>query len=152
MDLDRLNKWLVLLANIGVIAGIVFLAMEIKVNTSAIRSASLQSITDASADTLRALASDRELAALRLAGDADPSQLSETEKFQYFAYYRQHWLRLQNIFFQQRFDVLPEEVWETYARIICTDIQTPGIKASWPDHAAVLDPAFVEFVESCRDD
>ena len=32
MDSDRLNKWLTLAANIGVIAGIVFLALELRQN------------------------------------------------------------------------------------------------------------------------
>jgi hypothetical protein len=32
MDLDRLNRWLNLLANIGVVAGIVFLAIEVGQN------------------------------------------------------------------------------------------------------------------------
>ena len=32
MDLDRLNRWLTLLANFGVVAGIVFLAVEIRQN------------------------------------------------------------------------------------------------------------------------
>jgi hypothetical protein len=34
-----LNQWLTLIANLGVIAGIVFLAYEIQVNTSAVQSA-----------------------------------------------------------------------------------------------------------------
>jgi hypothetical protein len=37
MNLDSLNKWLTLSANAGVIAGIVFLAIEISQNTIAIR-------------------------------------------------------------------------------------------------------------------
>ena len=32
MDLDRLNRWLTLLANFGVVAGIIFLAVEIRQN------------------------------------------------------------------------------------------------------------------------
>ncbi len=32
MDLDKLNKWLTLLANFGVVAGIIFLAVEIRQN------------------------------------------------------------------------------------------------------------------------
>ena len=32
MDLDRLNKWLTLLANFGVVAGIIFLAVEVRQN------------------------------------------------------------------------------------------------------------------------
>jgi hypothetical protein len=32
MDLDKLNKWLTLLANFGVVAGIIFLAVEVRQN------------------------------------------------------------------------------------------------------------------------
>ena len=149
MNLDKLNTWLGLVANIGVLFGIAFLAYEIQVNTSAIRSASVQAITNASMDNLSDLASDRDLAILRLAGDLDPSKLSDVQSFQYFAYYRQHWLHFQNIFFQRNFGVLNAGVWDTYARVICIDIETPGIKATWSDHAEVLDPEFVEYVESC---
>ena len=89
------------------------------------------------------------LATLRLAGDVDPSALSDVQSFQYFAYYRQHWLHFQNIYFQRAFGVLNAGVWGTYARVICKDIGTPGIRVSWSDHAEVLDPEFVEYVESC---
>ncbi len=149
MELDKLNRWLTLAANIGVIAGIVFLAFEVQVNSSAIRSATIQAITDASANSLRSLASDPVMAQLRLDGDKDLSSLSDLQAYQYHVYYRQHWLRFQNIFFQRRFGVLEEGVWGTYARIICTDIKTEGIRANWPNHAEVLDHEFVIFVESC---
>ena len=33
MNVDKFNSWLTLLANVGVLAGIVFLALEIKQNT-----------------------------------------------------------------------------------------------------------------------
>ena len=146
-----LGQAITILANLGVIAGIVFLALEIRVNTSAVRSASIQAITDGSADALHALAADQELASLRLAGDSDPTSLSEIEAFQYRVYYRQHWLRFQNAYFQRRFDALDAAVWGTYERIICADINRPGVEAGWPFHAEVLDPEFVEFIESCRD-
>ena len=50
MRLKRLNEWLALLANLGVIAGIVFLAIEVNQNNllmkSQTRSDIAQSITD----------------------------------------------------------------------------------------------------------
>ena len=36
MDFDRLNKWMTLAANVGVLAGIVFLAFEIRQNERAV--------------------------------------------------------------------------------------------------------------------
>ena len=149
MDLDKLNKWLALAANIGVIAGIIFLALEVQVNTTAIRSSTIQAITDASANSLQLLSSDAALAQLRIDGVKYLACLIERRAYQYHVYYRQHWLRFQNIFFQHRIGVLADSVWGTYARIICQDIKTQGIRASWPNHANVLDPTFVEFVEAC---
>jgi len=149
MELDKLNQWLALAANIGVIAGIVFLALEVQVNTSAIRSSTIQAITDASANSLQLLSSDPALAQLRIDGDKDLSSLTDLRAYQYNVYYRQHWLRFQNIFYQHRFGVLADSVWGTYARVICQDIKTQGIRANWPNHANVLDPVFVEFVEAC---
>jgi len=50
MKLDRLNSWLTLAANIGVLAGIIFLGVEIRQNTNAsqaeFRQAALESATE----------------------------------------------------------------------------------------------------------
>jgi len=86
----------------------------------------------------------------RLRGDADLAGLSELESYQFLAYYRAYWLHFQNVFFQQNLGVLESGVWDTYARILCTDYRgLPGVRATWPDHAPVLEPDFVGFVESC---
>ena len=145
----RSIRWLAVASNFAVIAGLVFVALEIRVNTSAVLSATVQEVTNLSAEALSDLASDSTLAHLRLRGDADPSLLSELETFQYFAYYRGYWLRMQNTFFQRRLGVLDGGAWDTYARTICIDMRTPGIRATWPSHSLVLDPEFVTFVETC---
>jgi len=44
---DRLNRWLTLSANFGVIAGIVFLGFEIQQNSDAINAQAYQSRTEA---------------------------------------------------------------------------------------------------------
>jgi hypothetical protein len=52
---ELLEKWMSIVANVGVLAGIVFLAFEIQVNTDAVRSATYQGFIDSSfswADTM----------------------------------------------------------------------------------------------------
>ncbi len=46
MNLQKLNQWLTLLANIGVVAGIIFLAVEIRTNTETNRIAILQNYSN----------------------------------------------------------------------------------------------------------
>ncbi|MDH3640989.1 MAG: hypothetical protein OES38_02780 [Gammaproteobacteria bacterium] len=46
--MERMNQWMTLIANIGVLAGIVFVALEIQANTNAVRSATYQAFNDSS--------------------------------------------------------------------------------------------------------
>lgn len=46
MDIEKINQWLSLLANIGVLAGIVFLAIELQQNTQMMQAQTRDSITD----------------------------------------------------------------------------------------------------------
>ena len=52
MKLENLNRWLTLAANMGVIAGIVFLGIEIKQNTDATRSSVEQSMMETDKDLM----------------------------------------------------------------------------------------------------
>jgi hypothetical protein len=144
-----IHRWLTILSNFAVIAGLVFVALEIRVNTTAVHSATVQDLTSLSAQALAELAADSALAHLRLRGDADPAALSELESYQYFSYYRGYWIRFQNAYFQKRLGVLDGAAWGMYARIICTDIKSPGVRATWSRHSPVLDPGFVAIVEAC---
>jgi hypothetical protein len=46
LELDKLNKWLTLVANIAILGGLVFLVLELRQNTNAIRSAAVQEATN----------------------------------------------------------------------------------------------------------
>jgi len=64
MDTDRLNKWLTLAANIGVLVGIVFLALEVRqANRIAITSTEL-AVRSAYSEVNNAIYTNRDLAEL----------------------------------------------------------------------------------------
>ena len=46
MDLDKVNKWLTLVANIAILGGLMFLILELRQNTNAVRSAAVQEATN----------------------------------------------------------------------------------------------------------
>jgi len=151
MSLDSLNKWLTLLTNFGVLAGIIFLGIEMQQNTNAIQSSTAQAVTSISSNSLGELASNERMAEIRLKGDLGDSSLSELEALQYFALNRNFWLTFQNVFFQYQIETVRPEVWENYHRIICDDFTyRPGLKNTWDVHRRILNPEFVDIVESCE--
>ena len=167
----KLENWSLIAeitGGIAVVISVVILIVEVRGNTAAIRAASAQSITDATVNVMTQMAADEELTSLRVAGDQtirEPfvptfgtrrveRELSDTDRWRYLLYYRQLWIRFQNNYLQSRSGALSPGIWDTYAAVICFDMadsSRPGVKATWPDHAQVLVPEFVDVVESCPD-
>ncbi|MCG8414160.1 MAG: hypothetical protein MI746_08060 [Pseudomonadales bacterium] len=58
MDLDKLNSWLSLLANIGVLLGIVFLVYEIQQNTNSMQSQTRNELSQQQIDWLLTVGTD----------------------------------------------------------------------------------------------
>ena len=69
--MDRVNKWMTLIANIGVVAGIVFLAFEIRVNTQAVASDSATSYLNIWIDQVGENSRDPEITAIAMKADVE---------------------------------------------------------------------------------
>ena len=57
MEMEKLNQWLTLLANVGVLVGIVFLAIEIRQNTNNLEMNRQIALTEAYANRTRTISS-----------------------------------------------------------------------------------------------
>ncbi len=149
MKLKDLAAIAEIVAAVAVIISLIYVGKQVQDNTAAIRSATMQAVANSSDVALQMQAADAELLRIRMTGDEDISALTELESVRYASFHRGMWIRMQNIYAQKQLGVLDEAFWATYARIICDVYEPPGVRATWPDHSRVLDPSFVEFVESC---
>jgi hypothetical protein len=88
MDSVKLNSWLGVLANIGVLIGIVFLAIEIR-HASNIRQAQMADAAVAGHNELNlAVISDPQVARMFVVGLYEPDKLSDAEAVQFAMYIR----------------------------------------------------------------
>ncbi|MGD8340948.1 MAG: hypothetical protein PVH89_09205 [Gammaproteobacteria bacterium] len=136
-------------AAVAVVVSLIYVGVGLRDNTAAVRSASIQAITTTSQNGLIAESTSADLSRIRRIGDEDYEQLDLDERRRYFTLYRQIWLSFQNVFFQRDLGTVGADLWGTYQRIICNQLSRPGVKATWPNHAAVLDPGFVAAAEGC---
>ena len=60
MQFDKLNQWLMLAANLGVVAGIIFLALEVSQNTEALQAQSSYNLYQAKTGSFRMIAQNPE--------------------------------------------------------------------------------------------
>jgi hypothetical protein len=84
--MDRFGNWLALLANLGVVAGLLLLAYEINQNTSQMRNEASFSINQSLHDINESQFSDPILTEILLRGEQDLSSLNPVEKAQFTRY------------------------------------------------------------------
>jgi len=151
MKIEGLNHWFTLAANLGVIAGIVFLGLEIQQNTRMMQATAIQASTDISRQQILLFATDAETNRIAMIGTEDPTNLTPEEKQRYFWMNRSFWLGMQGLYRQWELGVLPDEEWAMWTRIICRNLSSGGGEALWPGNTNTLIPAFINWVdETCK--
>jgi len=146
MNIDRLNDWLTLLANFGVIGGLIFLGLEVQQNTTAVQASAIQESTNVARQQLLLYATNPSLAHLSV---TPSGEMTVMERRQLAAMRRSFWIGMQGLFRQWSMGVLPDEEWQMWYRIICPNF---AAEREWPRQAGVLIPDFVSLVEACPAD
>ena len=141
MEPRRLNELLTLIVNFGVIAGLIFLGLEIRQNTIATQASAIQESTNVARQQLLMLATNPDLVEL---GFKDLNELNEVEVARIYWAERSYWLGMQGLWRQWKMGVLPSEEWEMWNQIICNNYARSDF---WPQ---LLIPSFIELVESCE--
>ncbi len=86
MNRKNLNWWLSVVANLGVIGGLVFVGYEVRQNTVQLRAESSRSITETVNALNGGVYSDPELADILLRGTRDLASLNAVERNQFDAF------------------------------------------------------------------
>ena len=86
MRTKKINSWIALVANLGVVAGLVFVGYEVQQNTTQIRADASYSVNEALSTLNSAIYNDAVFANIVVKGENDYSSLSSTEQRQFNAY------------------------------------------------------------------
>jgi len=154
-----LGQTVSVLANLGVIAGIVFLGYEMRQNTQAIQASTLQGMVDLTTNYLIDTSLDEGFIQVLNKAQEDPGQLSKTEALQLQRVLRSQWSRYQSAFLHWRRGSLGDADWEPYFNFICSPAAEtvsgsflPIQAMFWHLERPLLTDDFVAYVESCRPD
>ena len=128
-EIGALVQSLAALANIGVIAGIVFLAVEIRGNTRATQAETSQAASLADQEFLFDIGADSNLTHLWTTYLAAPQSLTQEERTQGAFLFSAQLRRLENVFLQHQIGALPEEAWQSRQGLFLTLAKSPGYAA-----------------------
>jgi len=124
VDTDRLNRWLTLVANLGVIAGIVFLGYELRQNTLATKITAADNFVSSINEANSLLISDKQLSEALLKARRG-EQLSDLEELALGTFWNTVLRNWQRAFFLSQEDVLDASFWRTQEAailaVLCND-------------------------------
>jgi hypothetical protein len=151
--MDRLNQWLALVANLGVVVGIAFLAYEIQMNTESLDESRKLTRADMKRQMIQQydevsyqMFENKEIAAITMQGFQSLDSLEEAD---YGLFFSRFTARLD--FFMAAFRLaqdgfLSEEYAENNDRNLRAFLEMPGPGRLWTEVSPLYPPSFREHV------
>ena len=126
MNLDNLNKWLTLTANIGVVIGIIFLAVEVRYAGNATELQTIEGTAEGWFRLNELIISDEHMARVFVLGLGNPEALSDAEAIQFSMYMRMFGNQVRRIRNHYEVGLTTSFEYERAASQYATFINTPG--------------------------
>jgi len=153
--MEKLNQWLTLAANIGVIAGLIFLGFEIQQNTLSTRMAARESATQGHIDYLGYLMDNTVLA--RVISKLENGQpIDEFEDSQIRLFLQMRWRHYERVYYQHKAGLISDQEWAGFEVGIMRAFQEENdlwrkAKVVWGNDRRRLSRDFVAYVQGLRE-
>jgi hypothetical protein len=148
MTLEQFASIGEIISGIAVIISLIYLAIQIRTNTEAERSATYQSIVSDFGALNNTMASTPELSQLFVGAMEDYHQLSSDQKARISQLFFQCFRYFENMFYQHKKGYLDEEVWTGWKRLMLTYYSRPGFQTWWGHRRDVFSEPFAIFLET----
>ena len=139
-----------LMASVGVIISVIFLAIQIRKNTQTVRSNFYDSFANSNREFLHQLIVHEHLGKLFEKGIQSWKSLSEDEKRTSNYMYIQLFRTLENLYYQNKMKVLEPWLWRSNRNTILSYFHHKGIQEWWEVRRQSFSKEFVEFLETSK--
>ena len=143
-DLGSLGEFV---GALGVVISLAYLARQMRQNTTSVRAASFNSMTENSLRLLEPSFRDGDFADFLHRAQRDPSSLSPIEVVRWDAYMTAVYRHFGNLVYQYRVGALDRQMWQSYRDTLKKHLSTPSWRAWFEENKGVFSTSLVELVE-----
>jgi len=149
MDLQTLANVGEFLGGLGVIVSLIYLAVQIRGNTSSQQSETYARSLERMASMQAFMSKDHAFTKMFSEGLIDQSQLTITQKIQFSWALTEMFGNIEFMFFQSEQRNIPAELWDRWVETLKWWLTFPGVVAWWKGKPTPFTPAFMSCVEEC---
>lgn len=135
------------LAAVGVIATLIYLSIQIRQNTKAVRSSSIQNLVQNFSATAQAAVENQEVVPLLLKGNAGAEGLSEVERARLHFWFIMTFRRFEGVYFQRDLGIVDADVIDGFERSHLAILASKGAQEWWATSKGIFNSGFVRYVE-----
>jgi hypothetical protein len=150
MTLDDLNKVAGIVESIAVVASVIYVAIQIKKNTTAVKSSTYQNIVSGVAGMEARLSDDAELARIFRIGSENDDELNPDERVRFHEFISSFFNFYENLYYQYQKGLIEEEMWKGWEENLRVYMKKPGFKAWWDVWGHVFSKSFGACVEAIQ--
>ena len=148
--LDALGNLGDFVGGIAVVITLIYLAVQIRLNTRSTRTQSWQAAVASVSDWSREVGMDPESVRIIQLGSADFDALSEIESAQFNLLMNSFLRNCENIHYQFTNGAIDESTWSGWAQRTMSVLEPPGAQAWWRITCDAYSPEFQEFVRKSK--
>ena len=148
MNLEAINALAQLIAAIGVIVSLFYLAAQIRQNTRSMRAVVVDSLAHSLIDLLSPQAYDLQAMRAFAAAVEDWYGVTEEDRARSLSFMFPTFKLFENAWFQQRQGTLDKQQWEGWDAYIRMYYHRPGVKTWWSLRKMAFAPGFRNYLEA----
>ena len=146
MNWDAIAAVAELIAAVGVIASLIYLATQIRQNTRSTRAAAFQGAITEGGHIYRMIAENSEAAQIFRNGLVEPDKLTNDELFRFLMMLSSSFRGYENFFAQHLYGTADDTSWEAWVESIRSLLRSPGVALFWKTRGNVFRKDFQAFV------
>jgi len=149
MSLAQVNAAVQIVANLAVVASVIFLAFQARLGIQMLKDAAERNHMDKHQSVSRMVSENPQLAELWARGSTTGiAKLTDAERVQFvnfFSYVLRIW---EELFLQHRKGMIDDALWKANVQILCDTRPMPGARDVWDVRRHQFTAAFQEFYDS----
>jgi hypothetical protein len=132
---------------IAVVVSLVYLAMQIRHNTRAVRSSMHQDMVESTLRIAESSSDNPDVSRIVLKAEADYDNLTKEERFRFEAYAERVFGNFESVYYSYRNSMIEEDLWESWESSYLADISRDSMRRFWQEERPPHLREFMDFID-----
>jgi hypothetical protein len=147
VTLNELGSLGEFMSGLAVVVTLVYLAIQIRHNTRAVRSSMHQDMVESTLRIAESVSDNADVGRIVLHADEGYDELTAVERIRFEAYAERVFSNFESVFYSYRNSMIEDDLWESWEASYLDDISRNSLRRFWQEQRPLHLHDFMDFIE-----